>query len=397
MARLEHVSVEGFKRVEHVAFDPGMVNVVTGRNNSGKTSLLEAVDLACDPTGVERFGGSHASLIRESRDTARVALTTADDERRVAFSVPDESEAEEILWEEFRRRLSEVVDGTRNQLDITADTRTTVESVISAAIDEIDVLRHVLSVSIDDETYPYIWYSERLSDVLLETGLELHAQLADEATPDDERRPPFGRGPVFSENRDGPLVGEVPPPFVGASILDVSELDDVAPEIDEEEHAVRRDDLGDFLSDRGILENLKSLGFDYLVFAENGHKRSVPFEFMGAGLQSLTRVLWELFADGLPEVVLLEEPDAHMHPGYVRELVYFLIELAREDQIQLFVTTHNNDFLNDLFTENLTEEERAFLEDEFRLVQMQDAGADVMDYAQAGETLKELKLDLRGL
>ena len=100
-----------------------------------------------------------------------------------------------------------------------------------------------------------------------------------------------------------------------------------------------------------------------------------------------------MLADELADVVLLEEPDTHMHPGYVRELVYFLIELAREDDVRLFVTTHDNDF----FVENLTDEERAFLDAEFRLVQMQDDGADVMDDEEAERTLTELKRDLRGL
>jgi|APHM01.1.fsa_nt_gi Predicted ATPases len=156
MARLEHVAVEGFKGVERVEFDPGMVNVVTGRNNSGKTSLLEAVDLGCDPTGVERFGGSHASLIRESRDTARVTLATADDERRVELSVPDESDAERMLWEEVQRRLSEVVDRIRKQVKITADSRTAVASITETLVEEIDAQRHVMSVSMNGDSFTYV-------------------------------------------------------------------------------------------------------------------------------------------------------------------------------------------------------------------------------------------------
>ena len=395
MSRLEHVTVERFKGVEEVVFDPGMVNVVTGRNNSGKTSLLEAVDLACDPTGVERFGGSHASLIHESWDAARVTMAAADDERRVEFSVPDESEAERVLWEEFQTRLSELVGRVRSQIDTTGDTRTKIESVISDAVGVSDVRRHVLSVSVNGESFPYIWYSEELSETLLEAGLELHSRITEDTT-SDERRPPLGAGPLFPEGRDSPLVGDAPPPFVRASLFDVSEVNEVAPEIDEEEHAIRRDDLGDYLTDNGVVNDLKSFGFDYLVFAENGDKRSVPFEFMGEGFRSLTRILWELSGDDLPDVVLLEEPDTHMHPEYVRKLVKFLVGLAREQGVQLFVTTHDNDFLNDLFVEHLFPDRGEFLEDELRVVQMQDGGADVMDYAEAEQSLKQLKLDLRG-
>lgn len=161
---------------------------------------------------------------------------------------------------------------------------------------------------------------------------------------------------------------------------------------------IKEDDIGDFLRDKQILDNLKSFSLDHLVFdPEDEEKYSVPFDQMGEGFKAIVGILWELLDDDLPEVVFLEEPDTHMHPGYVRELVYFLIDLAREEDIQLFVTTHNNDFLNDLFVDNLTDEEVEFLEDEFRLIQMQDGAADVMDYREAEHTLEELVLDLRGV
>ncbi len=164
------------------------------------------------------------------------------------------------------------------------------------------------------------------------------------------------------------------------------------------DNPIKEDDIGDFLREKEILDNLKSFSLDHLVFdPEDEEKYSVPFDQMGEGFKAIVGILWELLDDNLPEVVFLEEPDTHMHPGYVRELVYFLIDLAREEDIQLFVTTHNDDFLNDLFVENLTDEEVEFLESEFRLIQMQDGAADVMDYREAEHTLEELMLDLRGL
>ncbi len=165
----------------------------------------------------------------------------------------------------------------------------------------------------------------------------------------------------------------------------------------DEDNPVKIDDIGDFLREKEIVDNLKTFDLDYLIFEDDGEKYSVPFDHMGEGFKTLVGVLWHLFdVEGSADVVLLEEPDTHMHPGYVRQLVYFLIDLAMEEDLQLFITTHNNDFLNDFFTENLKQEEREFLEEEFRLVQLQDGAADVMDYEEAETQLKDLKLDLRG-
>lgn len=397
MTRLEHVGVEGFKGVERVEFDPGMVNVVTGRNNSGKTSLLEAIELACEPSAIERFAGNHGGLIRESAASARVEIVAESGQRQLNLSTPDESGAQHVLSNLFERRLSEAVDRAQSQVDIEQTTaRSELRSVTSEYTDRIDAQQHVLLVSTDDETYGYVWHSEQLSDVLLEATLELHARLTGDATSNEERRPPFGVGVPSSDRSQNGFVGGTPDRFTRVSLFDVSEVNSVAPEIDSEEHAVRRDNLGEYLQNH-MVEELKSFDFDYLVFAENGEKRSVPFEFMGEGFKSISRILWELFAADLPDVVLLEEPETHMHPGYVRQLTQSLVELARDEQVQLFITTHNSDFLNDFFDPALSDEEREFLEEEFRLVQMQNGYAGVKSYEEAEESLKELQIDLRGI
>jgi AAA15 family ATPase/GTPase len=181
--------------------------------------------------------------------------------------------------------------------------------------------------------------------------------------------------------------------------IDASAESDVTDIDPEDTDPVAVDDVGDYIRDKEIVDDLKTFDFDHLVFEpDDGEKYSVPFEFMGEGFKAIVGILWELLGDDdLPDVVFLEEPSTHMHPGYVRELVYFLIDLAREEGVQLFLTTHNNDLLNDFFAETLTDEEEAFLDDEFRLLQMQDGAVDPMDYREAEESLKDLKLDLRGV
>ena len=55
MTELEHVEIEGFKGLEHVEFEPTDINLVTGRNNTGKTSFLEAIDLLYNPDSATDF------------------------------------------------------------------------------------------------------------------------------------------------------------------------------------------------------------------------------------------------------------------------------------------------------------------------------------------------------
>jgi predicted ATPase len=176
----------------------------------------------------------------------------------------------------------------------------------------------------------------------------------------------------------------------------VTDVSDHEPE--SEKDALKIDDIEDEITERGIVDNLKDFDLDYLVFEENGEKDSVPFDFMGDGFKSMVGILWELVEDDESEIVMIEEPENHMHPGYVQEMFDFLVTMAREDDIQLFITTHSIDFINYMFDENLPEEHREFLKDELSVIRMESPElAAVFDYEEAKKNSEELHLDLRGI
>ena len=168
---------------------------------------------------------------------------------------------------------------------------------------------------------------------------------------------------------------------------------------DEEKDAIKIDDIGDYIKQKELVDDIKTFDTDYLVFEkEDGEKYSIPYDFMGDGFKAIVGLLWELLdEDNENNIVLIEEPENHMHPGYIREVVYFLIELAKDEGVQLFITTHSSDFINSFFTENLTEEEEEFLKKEFSLIRMEEDGAVIENYETAEDDLKNLHLDLRGI
>jgi hypothetical protein len=82
----------------------------------------------------------------------------------------------------------------------------------------------------------------------------------------------------------------------------------------------------------------------------------------------------------------------------VQEMFDFLVTMSREDDIQLFITTHSIDFINYMFDENLPEEHREFLKDELSVIRMESPElAAVFDYEEAQKNSEELHLDLRGI
>ena len=52
---LQKVEIDDFKCIDHLEFEPAKINLIVGRNNTGKTSLLEAIGIPHDVGIVERY------------------------------------------------------------------------------------------------------------------------------------------------------------------------------------------------------------------------------------------------------------------------------------------------------------------------------------------------------
>lgn len=75
----------------------------------------------------------------------------------------------------------------------------------------------------------------------------------------------------------------------------------------------------------------------------------ISAEDSGLGLQDLLVILYFSLAPSY-DVILLEEPESHMHPDMQRRLIRFLHD---ETPKQFFITTHSNIFLNSAFVDRV--------------------------------------------
>ena len=74
---------------------------------------------------------------------------------------------------------------------------------------------------------------------------------------------------------------------------------------------------------------------------------TVPLQEQGDGMRSFTSVVLHLLAVVTPSILLLDEPEAFLHPPQAK-LLGELIAEKRRSQAQLFVATHSADVLNGL-------------------------------------------------
>ena len=61
---IKEVGIENFKGIDSIKFKPKLLNVIVGRNNTGKTSIIEAIAMALDGTFLdENYSESPTSII----------------------------------------------------------------------------------------------------------------------------------------------------------------------------------------------------------------------------------------------------------------------------------------------------------------------------------------------
>jgi len=385
MGHVERVEISGFKCLSAVDFECGQFNVLTGPNGTGKTSILEAIQLAHDPTALKTYYPAVGRLIEIGASTASVKTERSDDTIRFSIECVDpdtafplvskaavsggvvyrETEKQTTFQQDFEERIRAVADFEQHLRD--------------SGVDPSDT---VVEVEWCDFVGEFVSESDRVRKELQE--------FTDQTGSLDDQEALVMSHP----SGENGFVGEAPD-SVPIRLIDPTGLRGTPQDSDSELRRVR---VREFLRDHNILPNLESFSFDELVFDEDGEQYAIPYDFLGEGTKTIASLVWQLLSEEeIPDVILLEEPENHLHPGYVKELVEFLIEFARDEDVQLFVTTHNVDFLREFFNDATVGDYEAWLGEEFRLIQTTELSPKQFDYERAREHVEELQLDLRGL
>lgn len=422
--KLTHVEVSDFKGVSSLAFDPGQVTVLTGRNNSGKTSLLEATEIGIDPTRIERHSERVESLIAAGAESAEITLEYESEgetgRREVEMWVPESVDegalvAHLVARHEFRSlsyRVASIVDGVESELgeETVLDLMGVVEKNVESGLREQwsdAVSTRSVALTVDDSSHTFLYVEQTpqgfVESVTTAAISGITAEIAD-ATAIERSAVPENFGSMIESPleallretlHDGHLFPDDPESIGTVGLRDDLALTAEDVDFGENGAAVRLSDIEEYLIDNGLVDNLDTLSLDQMVYEEDGEKYQVPYEFTGEGFKTLVGLLWELWAD-TPELLLLEEPETNMHPRYIHEFVHWFVDVVRDRDVQVFLTTHDIDAIRSFF-DFVEPSQKAFLREEFRLVQMDRTLPESYDYDEAESLSKEMQTDLRGI
>ncbi|PKP61112.1 MAG: hypothetical protein CVT88_01025 [Candidatus Altiarchaeales archaeon HGW-Altiarchaeales-1] len=387
-------------------FSPKKINLIVGRNNTGKTSVLEAIDLLFNPENIVQMYGEHLSdIIHTETEYSELVAKIGKSKKKLRISKSYKSEViyqfKKDVTGAFIRSLNKffaLINLPENIID-TEEIRHKLENKMDEAITpEIIGIISKKSVCLlkdsEDKTVRYhLPFSEysRISRILLPVSLEIFEQISKQGTKSLNEK-------VLSYDEVLSVINanmfemfslfEHPTKISGGkNVVLIKDLSGVKFELEEKDAEMKRKirNIESIIKEHNLIENLERLSF------------------LGDGFKVMVGLLWHISSPNMEnKIVLLDEPETHMHPGYILELIKFLIKFSDKLNIRFFITTHSWDFLDLLLDkDNFSQEDQKYLEKDLLLLRMDKLDDStiptISDYKDAKYAKDKLFLDLRGI
>jgi ABC-type cobalamin/Fe3+-siderophores transport system ATPase subunit len=303
--RLTNIKVERFKRLENVVFDVDSVNILIGGNNSGKSTIIQAAHFAF--TLLQSLNISNKWPAKEKRSStvspSELIYIPSEDPYSLGFGGR--------LLEDEKRSIT-----------------------VSFAFDTGDALRLAIRKG-------------RITNIIVEPdNIEFAKTLSSLEAPYSVFSPGLA-GVSRTENyvSDGVLLRALA--RGDANIV----LRNILYRLREKpEWANFEEDLG-LVFPQVRLEVTFDRHIDqYIDVKSTEGERAVPLDLAGTGLLQAIQILayLHLFA---PKLMVLDEPDSHLHPNNQRLLCSLLTTVAVEREVQVIMTTHSRHVLDAMYNQ----------------------------------------------
>ena len=333
--RVTSVDIRNFRGISELHLDFGQVTVLIGENNTGKTSVLDALRLCLRDLGPRRrvvFDALDFHLPDAGTDPSSAEPIQID----ILFSEETNGEWNDELLGRLNRNGILQVERGRNQVMLRV--------TCSYAKDEREFVQNWTFLNLAGE--PLAVDARALTSLQQEVSYFYLTALRDAARHFDARGPfwrPFLRDSQLSSSKKAEIESK---------LREVNELIVSSHESFEQvqEGLSHVQDVVPLASEEVVsIEAVPGRMFDMLAKAQlhlgttSGAK--IPVGRHGEGTQSLSvLMLFAAFLKAWPEgvpIIALEEPEAHLHPSAIRALW----QLVGDFGGQKLVSTHSGDFI----------------------------------------------------
>ncbi len=402
MGRIDTLHIENFRAIGSLDYAPRQLNIICGKNNTGKSALLDAIYINEGGDGAERRSFEERKTPNFIKDGEPIARILSDrNETTIYRSLDIYRKAHPDSYTEIREYLLSML---LEDLEYYDDEFR--EAYVKIIMDSHDFL-----IIRSGSTYTVIPYNvterqiitEQLREIIedAEEREPVHHQSDDSGINTTERRRrrirPFSAYRMLTtylSNRFRlyqPLnesVGENPQPIIRISHREKLSIKKMT---DEEIHLLEQ-----FIKEHNLVRNLERLTQDNVLYRRGDRIETVPISAHGDGFITLLSILYHLrrAANG---ILLIEEPENHLHPEYLTILIETLFTYAPKLNVQVFMTTHSYDLIQTALDYPEDDAEKELL----LISKMTSDGETIEKYDYTVEegrrVTEELKLDLRGI
>lgn len=360
--KINSLEISNFRSLGSLTLaNPGRINLLVGKNNSGKTSVLESLRVLSS-------GGAIRTLLELSVEREDQVLgESAEDDRSVKHAISgiftDHAiDSKEIRIGDFSGSISlslkrvqylylkdegsDAIVGRRQVL-----TTEEAKKFETSESEELDV-REGLDVSLSGRQAELVRIDRVVSRILLDSAMESKAALAScayvPARPNDVDELASLWDQIALTDREEEVVNAlrlIEPSIAGLTFVEASsDLEDVR----------RR------LQRHPRLGAVRSSGRRIPVVKLDGSNLRVPLKSMGDGLHRILDVVLRLVAiqDGF---LLLDEFENGLHFSIHDKLWELVLKIATERSVQVFATTHSDDCVRAFSRVSLASDESGVL------------------------------------
>ena len=362
---IQKLVIDGYRAIDHFEYEPNMINVLVGRSETGKSSILEAIAIAYTaPTGfLDRLGTNVLERIVEEKGWEPGYLVRVNGERK-GFRIVTVREGVEVsvralyekdgtsVPESVKELVAEYCAGKRSEEPVVFLVGGERQEIGESPAGEECVTEVLGGPLLHGQVSPsYICFAVLPAEKKVLTGVSVPSDL------------------IFYDSQPG---GKPDTKHLYDISLPTGWINPV---------------LGHLRRHVPHFDDLRSDGRTLWVHFEG--QQPLPLSATGDGFRESVRLM--LASSLVPGGVFIVDGFGNLHPFLAETVAEWFAMAALKGRTQIFISTQDLEFIEKLL------ESGGELVNLFRLFRIRDELAyEVLSYGEALEELDELRLDLRG-
>ncbi|MBN1214669.1 MAG: ATP-binding protein [Candidatus Lokiarchaeota archaeon] len=395
---IDNIDIENYRAIEKLSFSTKKINIIVGRNNTGKTSLMDAIYLGLlninsfENIRKKDFNFPLNNLIYKNRKQAKILLGINHENRKMTFEtiidfkkhIPKDREFRSFLYREREEILEDELNKIKEKmksLDIPVNKRMLFEEDYDLRKAEII---NDIEISFDES------YSNTLFFTLLMNKNPISKYVYNKEY--KNRSFYFGLNPFQNIVIYELLHERVKFLFNMIDQRKVNPKDNFKRILNSKDIFIFLEVLKDKFPNIYDIRNIDD-NVNIVLLDNDNEKILIPLELMGDGFKSLlySYTLFYIFSEG---ILLFEEPEISLHPGYMEILAELI--LSNINNYQFFFTTHSLDFIEAIIKIAKKEDKLKFIQ----IIRLTNKNAvvdrEILNENEILDELEEIKIDLRG-